>query len=312
METLKDYLGCKEENSKFDKTNNKKTCSKCKAIKERFYFVSDVSKQDGLRYTCKECDKEYREKTKHLTRERNKRYIDSHKEEIKKRNKKYIENNRGKVNESAKKRRRENADKINEYRRNAYKENAEWYKGYAKNWRDTHVEEVKKIRFGPVSYKTYGDKLTVDESPQKNNDGLLMVECAKCGNMFYPYRKQVELRIDALNGKQRGECRLYCSQECKDQCGIYNQKLYHKDHVNLAAREVQPELRSMCLERDNFTCQICGSTDKLCCHHYEGLNHNPIESADLDAVIILCKKCHLQVHKLPGCSQYDMQCHPSI
>jgi len=35
---------------------------------------------------------------------------------------------------------------------------------------------------------------------------------------------------------------------------------------------------------------------------------NPIESADLDMVITLCKGCHKEVHKLPGCKYNDLKC----
>ena len=43
-------------------------------------------------------------------------------------------------------------------------------------------------------------------------------------------------------------------------------------------------------------------------HHIEGIRWESIESADIDRVITLCVDCHHAVHKIPGCSTYDMRC----
>jgi hypothetical protein len=53
---------------------------------------------------------------------------------------------------------------------------------------------------------------------------------------------------------------------------------------------------------DDYTCQNtkCNKTiDKaeLHCHHNTSVELNPIESADLDNCITLCKKCHIMVHR---------------
>ena len=92
------------------------------------------------------------------------------------------------------------------------------------------------------------------------------------------------------------------------ECPVYNQSKYPKGYKKATSREVQPELRQMVLARDEYICQICGSDKSLHCHHYEGIKLNPIESADVDACITLCKKCHIKVHKLPGCGYNDMKC----
>lgn len=51
------------------------------------------------------------------------------------------------------------------------------------------------------------------------------------------------------------------------------------------------------LTRDNFTCQLCGSTEKtLHVHHkYYLENHKPWEYGD-NALITLCEECHSWVH----------------
>ena len=114
----------------------------------------------------------------------------------------------------------------------------------------------------------------------------------------------------AINGKSSkgAEERLYCSENCKQECPIYHQVLWPKGFKLASSREVQPELRQMCFERDSWICQKCGKTKNLHCHHIEGILWEPLESADLDKVITLCKNCHKDVHRLPGCGYQDMKC----
>ena len=60
--------------------------------------------------------------------------------------------------------------------------------------------------------------------------------------------------------------------------------------------------------RDNYTCQKCGAINtELHCHHYEGVEVNPVESADIDQCITLCKKCHNNIHKKDKCGIKDYQ-----
>jgi 5-methylcytosine-specific restriction endonuclease McrA len=76
---------------------------------------------------------------------------------------------------------------------------------------------------------------------------------------------------------------------------------------------VQPELRQMVFERDNYTCQRCGFhkddfQNGIHCHHIESLNENPIESADIDNCITLCEGCHKEVHSISGCKYNELRC----
>lgn len=47
-------------------------------------------------------------------------------------------------------------------------------------------------------------------------------------------------------------------------------------------------------ERDDYTCQICGSTDDVDGHHV--FDYQFGGEADVDNIISLCHECHNKVH----------------
>lgn len=165
-----------------------------------------------------------------------------------------------------------------------------------------------------VLYDTFAPQLIKYENIRRDisNNLLLQVKCTYCGKWYTPKRKTLVNRINAINGYLAGnsEARLYCSEECKQLCPIFNKKRYSAEETNTKqlAREAQPELRQMVFERDNWTCIKCGSTCSLHCHHVEGLRWEPIESTDIDKCVTLCKNCHKEVHKIEGCGFQDMKC----
>jgi len=159
-------------------------------------------------------------------------------------------------------------------------------------------------------YDTFAHQFNWCESVRRNklNKNILEVKCAYCGKWYVPILQDVLNRIQVLKGNYKGELRLYCSESCKQECSIYGQYLYPKDFKLSTSREVQPELRQLVLKRDNYECQKCGSIESLHCHHLEGIRWEPLESADIDKCITLCKSCHIKVHKLPDCGYHDLQC----
>jgi hypothetical protein len=164
-------------------------------------------------------------------------------------------------------------------------------------------------------YSKYITEISYAEECRRNpnDEKILDVRCTYCGKWFTPSIQHVYDRIRALNGNQAGEQRLYCSEKCKMECPIYKQHKYPKNYKPSSSREVQPELRQMRFEIDNYTCQKCNKHQLkldvgLHCHHIEGINWEPIESADIDKVITLCKNCHIEVHKKEGCGYNEMRC----
>lgn len=174
--------------------------------------------------------------------------------------------------------------------------NSNWQGGY-------------RINNIPV-YNTYANQIDYIEKVRRNQEdkNILEVKCSKCNNWYIPKMTEVSHRIQSLNGNQLGESRLYCSDECKKECQVFNQKKYPKDNKPYYHREVQSELRQMVLERDNWECQKCGKKEHLICHHIEGIRWEPLESADIDQCITVCKDCDKEVHSIDGCRKIDMRC----
>lgn len=177
--------------------------------------------------------------------------------------------------------------------------NPAWRGGYAKN--------------NLAMYETYGHRMKFAEQIRKSliDKNILQVKCTYCGRWFSPTLSGVQNRVSYLEGKRNDESRLYCSNRCKKSCPIYYQKLFPRDYKPATSREVQPELRQMRLACDEYSCQMCGKTideSELHCHHIEGTIKNPIESADIDNTITLCKKCHKWVHSEEGCRYFELKC----
>lgn len=53
-------------------------------------------------------------------------------------------------------------------------------------------------------------------------------------------------------------------------------------------------------KRDNYTCQKCGSKEKINAHHLYSWKEYPEKRYDLENGITLCEKCHIKVHQKYG------------
>ena len=165
---------------------------------------------------------------------------------------------------------------------------------------------------GLTAYDGYKDTLGLYEEIRKQEGTeILEVKCTYCGQWFAPTCNSVTSRLAAINNLNRGENRLYCSENCKQACPTYGMHKYPKGFKHVTSREVSTYLRQMVLERDNWTCQICGKTSKeaqLHCHHMDPATQNPMFQNDMDSCITLCKGCHKMVHKQHGCRYIDLRC----
>jgi len=187
-------------------------------------------------------------------------------------------------------------------------------------YRENNKEKNHPLWKGGVSEKynniplfdTYAHQIDFCEDVQRDPDNYdrLQVRCATsdCRKWFNLTSRQVWERLRSINKKGKDINKFYCSQHCKDNCSVFRQKKYPKGFKDYSqVRISQKEWAKLVKERDNFECQRCGNKKKLVAHHIEGLNENPIESADIDIGITLCKKCHKKAHKEIGCRFVDMR-----
>jgi hypothetical protein len=192
---------------------------------------------------------------------------------------------------------------------------------------------VRHFRTNLVIYddhKNLINQITFVDKVRRSIGGYLEVECTYCGKWFKPTGTELETRTTAVNDKYKDkfgivENRFYCSDNCKSVCPTYRKHVtslvledeIRAGNINISElnREVQPELRQMVFDRDNYTCQRCGKNQTelivgLHCHHIEGIRWNPIESADIDQCLTECETCHILIHQQPDCSYHDMKCLP--
>ena len=317
-----------------------KMCTKCREVKNVSEFTIDKNNKDGLKYQCKSCMKKYRKNNKEYCKQYNKvnkekismyhkqRYLNN-KEEMDKYSKQYYINNKDKISIYRKQYRKDNKKKFvirgKLYRDNnkeklskqkkIYRENnKEYYKQYYLENKEKLSKQKIQLYNSYAKYNVCYEKLTIDEEAKLHSDGItLEVKCKYCGKYFIPTNSQIQARLSALNniGNARGDCYLYCSDNCKKSCPTYGQKKYPKGFKPISSREVNPYVRQLCFERDDWVCQICGATQEdaqLHCHHIEGYTQNPRLGNDVANTTTLCKKCHKKVHKLPGCKYHELKC----
>ena len=164
---------------------------------------------------------------------------------------------------------------------------------------------------GP-QYDTYSKRISYAEKVfrDEKDHNVLNVLCVYCGRRFVPSKSQIALRTQYLEGKREcGESLFYCSNECKTECPTFNKIKYPKGYKIASSREVNPVLRQLVFERDDWLCQKCGAKQSLHCHHIFPAKQNPFSQNDPDICITLCKKCHNFIHtQIDGCKYHDLKC----
>jgi len=199
-------------------------------------------------------------------------------------------------------------------------------------------EKCDERFYDPKSRRTYCEDCYTEAGELNGNwkDAKQRVECVRCGSEFeyYPSDKDgvycpecVEeadeflgtpsfefrdvRRIDTrceycgesfsvlLSTFKRRPCR-FCSQEC-----LYNwmsDDLFQGHRQPNAYNGDWRSVRAAALERDNHSCQSCGTTaaelgQNPDVHHIVPIRtfDNPDDAHELDNVISLCKTCHMMV-----------------
>ena len=162
-------------------------------------------------------------------------------------------------------------------------------------------------KLGIALYDTYGSRLAVFEEVRSHMilvNGVvyksLQTRCNEsgCRKWFVPIRDAVKRRVQAFNGTHRGQCNLYCSEECKVRCSTFNQKIWPKlQNPNKQAKPYSGTeyklYRKVVLERENYICEYC-EAKATCVHHEQTQKEQPMLSLDPDYGHACCKKCHMR------------------
>lgn len=161
------------------------------------------------------------------------------------------------------------------------------------------------------SYDTYSGRLTLEEAPILFVDNLdrriLKVKCFKCGNYFIPSIKAVKSRIGALAGRLYGECHLYCSDKCKNNCEVYNKKPQHFFNIKDKNKKVYYTTYDLqvwskeVLKRANYKCEYCGKPAEHA-HHIKPKKLEPGFALDPDNGLACCKNCHYKYGHRDECN----------
>lgn len=170
------------------------------------------------------------------------------------------------------------------------------------------LSKRKKVYYrSPARYSTFSNRLTILEAPIEGKEGELFVKCAKCGIYFTPTNQAVQNRISALNSEGGWESRLYCSDECKYSCEVFHKKSDPFERATQLERD--PTWSKNVKERANYTCERCGSKERLEAHHEVAVKIDSTKANDLDNGICLCHDCHMKAHSESGCTLSDLRKH---
>jgi hypothetical protein len=288
-----------------------KKCSKCKEYKSKDEFGKNKTRKDGLEHRCKKC----RKRSKKIQEEINLEVKNS-KNELKRCG--HCKKWKIKTEFNKSKRRK---DGLDNWCKNCIKNKQELNKSNKKIYDTKYIlqnkEKIKNKKMVRLNktvsfYSFFTEYLIKYNYEVKNNNGFLEIKCKWCNKWFLPIYKYIQYRINAINGLYSFgvECHLYCSDDCKNKCPIFNLRTDPNEIIEKELRISIPQwLRKEILDRDNNECIICNSKENLELHHEKPLKENAFFQLDKDYIHTVCKNCHLNIiHKPDGlCSLNELR-----
>ena len=198
-----------------------------------------------------------------------------------------------------------------------------WNKGKTNIYSNETIQSIKTTL--KLSIKQYKEKYPtfskIEEMRyESNKEKIIQVHCKNnlCpnskekGGWFTPTYIRFYERIRSIEnpkGNQAGY--FYCSDNCKNECPLYNKtinQLIKQDQIN--AGHIKEELytseeyqtwRTTVLERANYLCEYCEepATDS---HHSRPQKLEPGFVLDPDFGVACCEKCHYKYGHKDECS----------
>lgn len=138
-------------------------------------------------------------------------------------------------------------------------------------------------------------------------------DCKKRANVLIELKRRSKQRKEEFDKTDKIRKCLICDKEfeirqqfrrqkyCSEQCSQKAEKLYggkqerdldYKNQIRFSGNKYK------ILERDNYTCQICGNTTQLVVHHKDDSGQSDNPNNDMDNLITLCRRCHINIHKV--------------
>lgn len=123
------------------------------------------------------------------------------------------------------------------------------------------------------------------------------------GGWFTPTEEQFRSRRDALEHDDGNDgCYLYCTNECKQKCTLFNLRSDPYRNTEKPYTDVEYGVwRKEVFKRDNYECigydgHYCGKPVEHA-HHIHPVKTHPELALDPDNGISLCKGCHKYIHR---------------
>ena len=155
-----------------------------------------------------------------------------------------------------------------------------------------------------VCSKCGAEKDLAEFNKQKTGKCGVRADCRECQNKANQEYKQTEKGVQLRrewkrSDKGREGSRRYREANSEKIKEYYQTERYKEIHKESADRQRFGGNRRKALERDNYRCSICGSTERLQVHHIDETGRNKpkeIQNNELNNLITLCAKCHIEQH----------------
>ncbi len=261
-----------------------KKCIRCRE-KAKEYTKKHAEK-------IKKYQKQYQERNAQAIKEQKREYYAKHAEYFKELQRAWNKNNAEVAKSSCRRYYRDNFEKIQEQKKHYTKVNSEKIRSDNAQWR----------RRGAL-FAAYYSRLPETDQPREGRNGELLVVCHYCGRSFNPSNTATSCRVKALSGQTHGNFYFYCGDVCRGLCPEYRAGCNLPPLVDVRSAKWIRKVK----ERDNYTCQHCGSTDNLCAHHIKPVATHPKLAGCVTNGITLCAECHAEVHQREGMSLSELR-----
>jgi len=175
---------------------------------------------------------------------------------------------------------------------------------YRKNLRRSLIEVGRKrrrtIKYIKESYPLFSKIEKMRYNPDRPGEKEIQVHCknhtcensTENGGWFTPTKIQLYERIRNIEKQGLDNSYLYCSDNCKNICPLFN---LHGDPFQTSDKPYTEteyaQFKTHVLTRDDYICQYCGKLAKHV-HHERPQKLEPFFALDPDYAWSVCSECH--------------------